>query len=215
MMSSDRTPQKTLDKILRMLSDEKMARQIDGPIDQIAESYQFPPVIRNGRGFDRFVIHTLRNLHAGGSTARRLSDAEALAEGRMLLDTAMPNGYDEALLKAADGVPGVLEGVVGFLAEAVKQQQRELYISWVYDSCLSPLDWRLRRSMASYMLTAMAQSFGEDYIGVDPARMTECLRDLVEAYASVVVEHGSDVPSLDCPYGISVDGRRRGNPIPA
>jgi len=193
MMNSEReaSQDKVLEKIMALLEEERIVREVDKPIDEAVEVFQLKiktPVSYSD--FKRVISEFVAHLHRWGlRLPRHLSDEEAFTEAAFLLrwhyEGVHTKGYDGALLDATSGNLEGLEMVLSRVADSVKTCEREKYVEWVFVSNIDQLDWGAKYQLASAYLMQYEEFLPPQLRGIDPARLTEHLRDLIMNHMSI------------------------------
>jgi hypothetical protein len=187
MMNSrnDLLAQDLIDSLRNLLCEERIAREVDDPLDQAEGSFQIEvkfPV--SHADFNRVITEFVRHLYLKGLRLPRcLSHEEALSEAIFILERhyqgGYTSGYDQALLDAAStGLEGV-EFVLSRLAASVKEIEREKYVKWVLVDKVGRLDWQTRRRLVSTYLERFKDILPSQLREMAPARLVDHFHDLI------------------------------------
>jgi hypothetical protein len=162
-----------------------MAREIDAPIDQAVQDFQFEikfPL--HHREFNRaiagLVVHIYRN---GLRVPRDLSQQEAMSQAVWSLETGYRGldtmGYEGAFLDASTNDIEGMETVLFQLAELIREEERRKYIRWVLISHIVPLDWEKQCRLISAYMKKFGGFLPPYLSSMDPARLVDVFQALV------------------------------------
>jgi hypothetical protein len=187
-----------LENILDTLSEDKMQEIIDDPIDQAVNSFSYPlETVNNHREFNRtmgaFVLHLYKH---GLRASRNLTDPEAREEAIWFLEQnyseEKTKGYDGALLNALSDNPSGISGVLGKIAQAFKDRERNNYSFWVLTSNIDPSDWQLRIQLTQEYL----QQYGWQ---LPPEVQTYQISQIANHLEDLLLVHVSTKPAFSSP----------------
>ena len=177
--------EKSIDTLMDLLNEERMAREIDERIDLAVETFKAKvKVPLSHPGFNRLIAKFVRDLYRKGlRLPRRLPLNEALAEAVSLLEKLYQGihsrGYDEALVDASGNDLEGFEYVLSQLAESIKAVEREKYVRWAFTDTVDQSDWEAHRCIAATYLVKYKDLLPPEFRDMDPARLTEHLQDLI------------------------------------
>jgi hypothetical protein len=155
---SDAQAADALERILALLDEARVRKEIDEPIDAAIAGFRFEetsPV--SHRHFHQIISDFVHRVYRQGIAPHQaLSSTQASAEAIALLEEgywgAQARGYDAALLDAANPAHNGIELVLAQLAEIIKDNQRRQYTHWVLATSLGPLAWGERCRVAALLL---------------------------------------------------------------
>ena len=187
MRSSDHnlSSEERIDTLVVLLNEERMAEEIDERIDLVVETFKTKvKVPLSHPDFNRLIAEFVRDLYRKGlRLPRYLSLKEALAEAVSLLEKYYQGihtrGYDEALVDASGNDLEGFEYVLSQLAESIKAVERIKYVKWVFTDTVDQSDWEAHRRIAATYLVKYKDLLPPEFRDMDPARLTEHLRDLI------------------------------------
>jgi hypothetical protein len=177
--------EKILDTIINLLNEERMAREIDEPIDLTVKAFQIKTELPLSHSDFNCVITDFmcRIYQKGLRLPRHLSDQEALAEAVSLLEKYYQGfnsrGYDGALLDAGGNHQEGLGYVLSQLAESIKAVEREKYVKWVFFSTIDQSDWEIRRHITATYLTKYRFFLSPELKDMDPAWLVDHFQGLI------------------------------------
>jgi len=178
---SDHSADKAIDAIMMLLDENRVAGEIDEPIDQAARAFRFEA--KEGCShcdFNRIIGRFVSHLYKTGlRLPRHLSTEEAFAEAVFLLKKNYPgaheDGYDVALMDASDTKLEGIEQILSGLAESIKEAEREKYMEWVFLDNVDQLDWNAKLRMAAVHQKRNTQFFPPDLLALNPSRLAHQL----------------------------------------
>jgi hypothetical protein len=186
----DLSPDQVLDNIMELLDVDRMAIEIDEPLNQAAQSFQQEvPVPITHPAFNQVVSAFARHVYSCGlRLPRNLSGEEALSEAIHILNKYYEGvntwGYDGALLDATSANLEGLELVLFRLAESLKELERTKYVEWVFASNLYPLEWEMHHQVVFAFLKRNREFLPAELQDIDPARIIDHLPVLVSNHVS-------------------------------
>jgi hypothetical protein len=178
--------EKILDTIMDLLSEERVAREIDEPIEMAAERFQEEvKVPLSHSDYNRVITKFARGIYEQGlRLSRHLSDREALTEAVSLLEKYYQGidtrGYDEALVEATGNNIEGLEYVLSMLKESIKAVERKKYVQWVFADTVDPLDWEAHRRLAETYMRRYREFLPHEFRNMDPARFAGHFQSLIK-----------------------------------
>lgn len=191
MNSEDQlTAEGVLDTLFDLLSPERIAEEVDVPIDRAENAFQMargaPSTYSD---FNRLISAFVRHLfRCGLRLPRNLSNRQALAEAINLLDTGYQNenarGYECAMLDAFDSNSTGIGLVISQLTESIKAVEREKYTDWVFANIFSHLDWNSRKGIVAVYLKKYAKILPAELLDLDPARLINHLPNMISDHIS-------------------------------
>ena len=187
----DVSPGKILDKLSALLCEERIAKEVDEPIDLAAHTFRLKITIPiNYSKFNQVIAAFVRHLYRNGAAlSHGLSEQEALAEAIFLLEGHYQNeeakGYDKALLDAVGTDIEGFELVLYRLADAIKTVERKKYIQWVFVDNFFHLGWELKQRIVSFYLKQNEVYLQTPLIDLNPVR-------LVDHFCELLLNHLSD-----------------------
>jgi len=186
----DHSPDQVLDNIMELLDADRMAIEIDEPLNEAAQSFQeeVPAPITHS-AFNQAVSAFVRHVYSCGlRLPRNLSGEEALSEAIHILNKCYEGvntwGYDGALRDATCANLEGLELVLFRLAESLRELERAKYVEWVFASNLYALEWEIHHQVVSAFLKRNREFLPTELRGIDPARLVDHLPDLVGNHVS-------------------------------
>ena len=168
-----------------LLNEERIAEEIDELIDLAVETFKTKAKVPLSHpDFNRLIAQFVRHLYRKGlRLPRNLSEKEALTEAVSLLEKHYQGihsrGYDEALVDASGNDLEGFEYVLSQLAESIKAVERIKYVKWVFTDTVDQSDWEAHRRIAATYLVKYKDLLPPEFRDMDPARLTEHLRDLI------------------------------------
>ena len=174
-----------MDTIMDLLSEERIAREIDEPIEWAADTFQEKiNVPISHPDFKRVIAKFVQRIYEQGlRLPRRLSEEEALTEAVSLLEKyyrgIYTKGYDGALLDAASNNIESMEYVLSTLKESMKTFEREKYKQWVFVDTIDQLDWEAYRRLAEFYLRQHKDLLPPELLDIGPARLADHFQKLI------------------------------------
>jgi len=174
--SPDQTAAQVVGRIVELLSDEEVRREIDDPIDQAMASFRFEPKEDSPvRLFHQAIAECVQHLYARGMSLRRnLDRREALAIAIAILERGyvgeQTSGYEAACLDALDPELNGIEHVVQQMAEIIKASEREKHAAWVIATSLDPFDWQMKQRIAEFLLERLKSVFPRELASIPNQR---------------------------------------------
>ena len=174
-----------LKELERLLDEGRIARRIDEPIDKAVAQFRWPRSQEySHRTFHetaaRFVQHVCeKGLHP----PRRLSFSQAHDEAVALLEQwyegTRANGYDGAVIDAANPAHDGLRLVLVRLAKALKARERDSYIQWVQARHVRAADWQTRCAVVGILLAHCGRWLPPLLASCPPEQLADCAFDLL------------------------------------
>ena len=177
--------EKTLDTIINLLDEGRLARAIDEPIDLTVKAFQQKvKVPLSHSDFNRVIAEFVSGIYQKGlRLPRHLSDQEALAEAVSLLEKHYQGidsrGYDGALLDATVNDQEGLQCVLSQLAESIKAAERKKYVRWVFFSIIDQSDLKARRRITATYLTKYKDFLSPAIREMDSAWLADHFQGLI------------------------------------
>ena len=176
--------QRVLDRLSDLLDEERMAKEIDEPVDVEAHNFQLkisPPI--NTSKFNRIISAFVRNIYKRGlRLTRHLSDPTAVAEAVYLLENYYQNegskGYDGALFDAVGTNTEGFELILTRLAESIKLAERTKYITWVFADNFLNLEWKQQHHIVCFYLRQNKALLPAELCDLNAARLVDCFQEL-------------------------------------
>jgi hypothetical protein len=184
------SPQKVLDRLSDLLSDEHIAKIIDEPMDLAAHTFQVTIALPiNSLKFKHIISAFARHLYRSAlPLPRYLSDQESLTEAVYLLESYYQNegarGYDGALLDAVSTNIEGFELLLSRLTDSIKSAERAKYVKWVFADNFFNLDWKQQHRIVSLYLRQNEAAFPAELCDLAPARLVDCFQKLFITYMS-------------------------------
>lgn len=178
-----------LRRIVTLLDENRMRREIDEPIDAVlsALSFQVAQPVSQSR-FHEVLIDLMQRVYRDGIRPPLiLSRDQAGAEAIALLETGYGrhgDGYDLALADAVNPRHDGVGVVVLHLVELIKQDARRKYVACVYATCLGPLDWPARCGVAELLLNRLGPFLPPELSRCVPAQLADEVPRLIEMLQS-------------------------------
>ena len=178
---------KVVERILDLLSPERIYREIEYPIDAISGGFQI--------NMDESLTHTAFNRVVAGFVQRiygeavrlprRFSVHEALAEGIDLLNRYSavegPDRYGSILGLTLTGTPDDLKAVLMQLAEIIKDIERRKYVRWVFVCHFRTLEWNRQCRIVAAYRERMSPYMTADVLRLKPEQLVEYFEDLIHS----------------------------------
>lgn len=191
MTSSERRlAEQVVAALLRELSTQQIAVQVDDGVDQAAASFRFAwGAPFSHRRFQQVIGAFLAHVYAHGlSYPQHLSPAQALGEATLLLEQAYQGthaaGYDGAVLDAAMPMGSGIDAVLAQMGEIIKARRRRDYRQCVLAQAFDPLDWPTRCAIAAVILE-QRRAAGDTVLGrCRPEQLVDHIPDLLESELS-------------------------------
>lgn len=174
-----------LDRLSSLLDEDRMARLIDAPIDQVVREYGFPEDTPFSMHlFHRTLADFLRQISRRGMRLpRRLTVSQARDEAVCLLEQAYEGthcrGYEAAVLDAADPMQSGIRLVLARLADALKARERMRYLRWVARRHIDPADWQTKCAMAKILLLRCRRWLPAELRNGSPAQWADFVLELL------------------------------------
>ena len=192
MTNSERFDQvaKVIDFIIDRLGEERIASEVDEPIDLATRSFCFNVKVSISHSvFNRIIAEFVRHVYKRGiRLPREVSGQEALGEAVDLLRCyyrgVYTKDYDGALLDAASSDAEGLELVLSKLAEAIKTAERKKYIECVLVYQVDQLDWQARYRIVEMYLKQNKECLSSELLDLDPAQLVDHLPELIISHVS-------------------------------
>jgi hypothetical protein len=161
MRSSDLEKQAaaTLATALERLEEDHIHRTIDEPLEQAVRGFARPPDTSfSYRHFLDVLAVFVQHMYAHGlRLPRELSPDQALAEAIHLLRFGYPDahgdGYDAALVDAANPTHDGMGVVLDALAAAFTTRERQEYEYWAWATTVGSAAWPVRVHIAAILLS--------------------------------------------------------------
>jgi len=185
------TAAQVVGRIIQLLSDEEVRREIDDPIDHAAQSFRFEPKEDSPvRLFHQAIAEFVQHLYARGMRLRRnLSRGEALAIAIAILERGyigeQTSGYEAACLDALDPELNGIEHVVRQMAEIIKASEREKHAAWVLAMSLDPFDWQMKQRIAEFLLERLKPVLPAELASISNQRWGKNWDALLSLYVRV------------------------------
>jgi len=187
--------QEVIDRMLSLLSEERILAEIDQPLDEAVGAFQLElrePLSHSS--FNEVVAQFIRHIYrAGLRLPRHLSKTEALAEAVFLLQRYYQGGYTEGYDGALwDAMSRSLEGLelaLSRLGESVKEVERNKYVNSVFAQHVDLLDWETKRQLVITYLDQYGDFLPAQVRELDPAR-------LVDHFHALIINHTSSINLL-------------------
>jgi len=147
-----------IDRVRELLDPRRLVERIDDPADRAVMDFRVDSDTayshaRFQNAIAEFVRHVYGNAFPCG---RVLSQPQAHDEAVALLEQAYPSasgdGYDDAILDAADPNQAGVDFVLSTMAEAIKERQRSTHVRWVRARYVDSADWPTRCAVAELLL---------------------------------------------------------------
>jgi hypothetical protein len=171
-----------LDQLAAALDAERLARQIDRPIDQATREFEFlsRANVSHGQFLDivaRFLRHLLARAFPNG---RQLSMSQARDEAVAVLEHAASSGGNyEAFLEAAEPSEEGLGNVLVRVADLIKVRQRDAHVRWAVATHIDPGDWRMKCQMAAILLERCRPWLPTEVRNCPPEQMADHVLELL------------------------------------
>lgn len=142
----------------------------------------------HGFGFSHpLIAKFVQRLYAGTVFCkRRLSLAQAHDEAIALLEQAYAqmgdNGYDDAVLDAADPSHEGLQVVLAMMAEWIKAHRRETYRHWVLARHIDPSDWRAKCAIAKILIDHWREWMPPELCRLSLGQLTDAIPELLSIH---------------------------------
>ena len=183
------TPEQIVDEVLALLSEDRIAAEIDIPIDRAVE--EFVPRIQESldfRAFNKVLGEFVLFLHRKAGIALPLPSVLAIAYAIQILgqyyEGTFFNGYEGACQDACRSEHGGAMLVLRRLAESVKAIERAKHARWVALTRLESRDWPTRLSIARYLLGEWKLLLSPEIQRCPAARFAYDLFSLIQLYQS-------------------------------
>ena len=202
MKNSERnfSPEKSLKRILNLLKEERIAREVDDLLDTAVQEFQMKATgLITYTEFKRIIASFVRHIYKKGlRQPSYISDQEAFTEAVHFLEKGSSNEkateFDDALLDVVGKNAESFELVLDRLAESIKDTERGKYTRWVLVTNYLSLDWEKREQiitsyleLASVYIRQAARvcvpelldlDFASKLIESDPASLADQFSDL-------------------------------------
>jgi hypothetical protein len=174
-----------VDSVMDLLCEERIAREVDDPLDQAAGSFQLEIKLPLSHSeFNRVIAEFVRHLYLKGlRLSRDLSYEEAMSEAVFILERyyqgGYTSGYDGALLDGASTALEGIEFVLSRITASVKAIERQKYTHWVFVDKVDRLDWETRCRFVSTYLERFQDILPPQLREMDPARLVDHVHELI------------------------------------
>jgi len=178
------SPQKVLDRLSNLLSDEHIAKIIDEPMDLAAHTFQVTIALPiNSLKFKHIISAFVRHLYQIAlPLPRYLSGQEALTEAVYLLESYYQNegarGYDGALFDAVSTNIEGFELLLSRLTESIRSAERAKYVKRAFADNFFNLDWKQQHRIVSLYLRQNEAVLPAELCDLAPARLVDCFHEL-------------------------------------
>jgi hypothetical protein len=88
-------------------------------------------------------------------------------------------GYDAALFDAADPQHNGVDVVLFHMAEAIKANERQSYVKWVFATRLGTCDWATRVEVVRAILDRHRSSGTPEFQSCVPAQLVDLIPDMI------------------------------------
>jgi len=176
----------TVESIIEKLDERILKKKFDEPVDMAAKNFKYESKEKPTRKqlqklFSDYIREICRN---GTKTLREDYPAYTI----WLLDENyqgdFSNGYNAAILDAANGGPDRTKKVLHRIAEIIKTDQRQKYISSVFTASFDITDWNLKSRIAEYLLSSYKDYFPEGLQECRPAQIIDEIPYLLSIIAN-------------------------------
>ena len=175
----------TIAQLEALLDEERIARQIDEPIDRATA--EFSAADNSEYSWDEFLRVTgqfVQHLYEKAlPCVRRLSLSQARAEAIALLEPAYQgtyaDGYYGALLDAADPRQPGLHLVLARMAELVKTRQRQTYVRYEVARHIGQADWHTKCALAAVLIERCRQWMPPEFRRFPPEQVVDYVAELL------------------------------------
>jgi hypothetical protein len=133
-----------VDRILRLLDQSRINREVLMPHDEARETFRLPTMrARDAREF-KWIVTTYYQHHLRHSGEGTASEDVAFGQVKRLLDSLFnkdqyQEGYNVALRMGLDGADGGLRNVLNQIADTLKARHLQDYLEHVYHDHINPL----------------------------------------------------------------------------
>lgn len=177
-----------LQRVTTLLDEEVIAQLVDEPIENVlAEFETIDNWTWSHEKFHQIIAKFVQRLYAGTVFCqRRLSLAQAHDEAIALLEQAYAqmggDGYDNAVLDAADPSHEGLQVVLTMMAEWIKAHRRETYRHWVLARHIDPSDWRAKCAIAKILIDHCREWMPPELCRLSLGQLTDAIPELLSIH---------------------------------
>ncbi|MFC1895234.1 hypothetical protein ACFL0Q_01020, partial [Thermodesulfobacteriota bacterium] len=173
-------------KVLDLLSEARIQREIDVPMDMARRNFCLKATGPfSHSSFNHLIAEFVQHVYRKGlRLPRHFSDQEALAEAIFLLNKYYQyqneyiTGYEAALIDFKGSGREGLEVVLSQLTESIRTVERGKYIQWVFTANINHMDWSLRCLIVESYIKKNNEILPKHLLDIDPARLADNLYDL-------------------------------------
>lgn len=178
-------------KLLDLLKESRLARAVDEPIHDALNTFRIdlrPP--HNTQRFNELIIKFIQHLHHDSiRLSLDLSDHSAFSKAKFILNRHYGNspeniGYDQALFEFATRGEEIIQAILYCLTDAVKSEQRQMYVDWIFHKVIDPSDWDLKHAVIQTILADYRNILPAHLADCDPTRLVDDFNELILSMAS-------------------------------
>jgi hypothetical protein len=178
----------TINSLLAHLDERTIAQQVGIRHDEARIQYHIPSnTITN---FDQFrdiitdycIYHHARCISNGGALAHR----DAYGKAKELLENAYRRKHGDivsAYNDAHDGTNGGVRVVLDTIAEGLKAEAVERYITDAFDRHVAPNSWEQRVDMIRQFISQFSNVLSSSIVASQPERYARDWNELIRSYA--------------------------------
>ena len=139
------------------------------------------------QAFIQQIARFVQQLYANGLPLRQsLSNQQACIEAVFLLERLYQGshgrGYEAAFIEARSHDHCTIGIIITRFTEAIKLNQREKYLRWVYTSVLSKIGWETKCQVVELLLDRLNPFLTDQLSGCAPAQLTDNIPDLIQLH---------------------------------
>ena len=187
----EREGEELLRRILDILDPELINRLIVLPLEKAGAAFRWDRQSQGGdlapAAFLDVIGAFIQKVYAEGlRNPKRLDEMQAQAEAVFILERSYQGlggrGYEAALVDCISQGSEGLQQTLRFLLGAVAHAERRRHLQWALGALLDPLDWGLRKEIASLLIKQTHDILPPDISNAPPERFVECLPDMLLNY---------------------------------
>ena len=183
--------EETIRQITVLWDEAYLAQRVDDPVEKVLHEFEIADDSASSHvEFHRIIAAFVRRLYQEvPSCGRMLSPSQAHDEAIALLEQAYGpmggNGYDDAVLEAADPAQPGLILILALLAETVKMRWRERYLRWITARHIDPSDWHMKCAMAALLVRHCRQWMPPASRHLLPEQLVDSLPELLSIHLTM------------------------------
>jgi len=177
--------EKILNKILQLLDEELLKKQLDERIDRAITTFQFDSQKQFSlQTFHKVISDFIKHLYEHSVILpKKLSPSQACSEAISTLEQyyqgSHSNGYYAAYLDASNSQINGIQIILTSLGEIIKIIERQKYIKWVFSSNIDPSDWQTKCHITEIFIERFKSSLPYFVLKCPTAQLADHYYDLI------------------------------------